>query len=427
MSLILHLSDLHLGSPSASQLDFTDKFGLEEVAGETKVQHLERTLRALGDTLRAEGRRLDAIVVSGDLTNANEQDGYDAFAALLDELGDRRPAAERVVVVPGNHDADWSVQPGDPKKFRRFLDTVRSSHRSPLLYGVDYDDSSLDRGTGRRKKAVPVLELDDVAIVALSSADFCGVEEGRTNTSWGAVLDSYLAEERASTNHAQRETGEETWKQAGEDLRRLRVQDMARVHPRQLDALQNRLSGCSLAHVADEDVRVRIAVLHHPIGPVSDHEEVKAFETLTNLAMVRSFLFDSGFHVVLHGHKHESYLGWEWLLPPGDQLDAIPWRTLVIGSPGDFQPGQTVCRLIETCPTGDRPVAGAPRLRLIDVPGVRATEAVSLNFAEPAISLAQPFVRSADIGSPWVVRARTADAAYQQLRDLPISTATPAL
>ena len=425
MSLLLHLSDLHLGSPSSSQLDFTDKFGLKPVAGETKIDHLRHTLRALGDSLRVEDRTLDAIVVSGDLTNANQQDGYDAFEALLEELGDRRPAAERIVVAPGNHDTDWDVQPGDPKKFRRFLDTVRSSYRSPLLYGLDYDDNSLDRRTGRRKKAAPTLELDDVAIVALSSADFCGVEERGTTTNWGAVLGAYLAQGRASKNRAERDKAEETWKEAAGDLRRLRVQDMARVHPRQLDALRNRLGRFSLARPADEDVRLRIAVLHHPIGPVSGHEEVKAFETLTNLAAVRSFLFDKGFHVVLHGHKHESYLGWEWLLPPGDDLEAIPWRALVIGSPGDFEPGRTVCRLLETSPTGDRPVAGAPRLRLVDVPGVRIAQPVSLDFAKPAISLAQPFVRSADIGTPWVVRARTAEAAYQQLRDLPTSLEVP--
>ncbi len=425
MSLILHLSDLHLGGPSPDQSDFTDKFGLEPASGDTKIMHLGRTLRALGDALRAQDRILDAIVVSGDLTNGNQQDGYDAFEVLLSQLGDRRPTGNQILVVPGNHDADWKFQAGKPAKFRRFLDTTRSSYRTPLLYGLDYDDESLNRATGSRKKAAPLLEFDDVAIVAISSADFCGVEEQGTSTPWDEVLSDYLAAERASNDDAVSKPAVEAAKLAANDLRTLRVQDMARVHPQQIDALRERLKGSSLVHRANDDVRLRIAVLHHPIGPVTGREEVKAFESLTNLATVRSFLFDLGFQVVLHGHKHASYLGWEWLVPPSDRIDDVPWRALAIGSPGDFQPGRTVCRLLETCPVGERPVAGAPRLRVIEVRGVRSAETVTLDFDQATRSLAQPFVGSNDVESPWVVRAQTADAAYQQLRDLPATLDIP--
>jgi len=48
----------------------------------------------------------------------------------------------------------------------------------------------------------------------------------------------------------------------------------------------------------------RVAVMHHPTLPVTVAEEVAAFESLTNLALVRLFLARSGFHVLLHGHKH---------------------------------------------------------------------------------------------------------------------------
>jgi len=97
----------------------------------------------------------------------------------------------------------------------------------------------------------------------------------------------------------------------------------------------------------------------------------------------------------------------------------------VVGSPGDFRLGQTVCRLLDTRPGGNQPVAGAPRLRVIDIAGIRTSQAAQVDFAKPSISLAQPFVRSNDIGTPWVVRARTAEAAYQQLRDLGPTTRFP--
>jgi 3',5'-cyclic AMP phosphodiesterase CpdA len=412
MSLILHLSDLHLGSPSEWQLDHTDKFGLDRTAGANKIDHVRHALRALGENLEAQGRALDAIIVSGDLTNGNQPDGYQDFPALLDELGDCRPADDRIVVVPGNHDADWSVQPPDPAKFKRFLDAVRAKHRTPLFAGLDYDDNGHARGTGSRKKARPILELADASIVAISSADFSGVREERTETNWAALVASLHAGDDSDAATEERE-------RAAEELRSLRVHDMARVDKDQLSLLRELIKKSSLASPADEDPRVRIAVLHHPILVVSDREEIKPFENLVNLDEVRSFLFDNEFHVVMHGHKHASFLGWDWLLPPSDDLSKTPRRALVLGAPGDFRVGETVCRLLEIGPDGDQPVPGAPRVRVIDVPGVRVSENQVLDMKVRPLALAQPFVGSADHETPWVVRAQDADAAYQQLRDLP--------
>jgi predicted MPP superfamily phosphohydrolase len=425
VSLILHLSDVHLGSPSSRQPDSTDKFGLDPATLETVITHLERTLRSLGYALNEEGRKLDAIIVSGDLTNANKSDGYELLTALLEELGAQLPCPERILIVPGNHDADWDVEPGDPAKFARFADLVRPDYNSPLISGLDYDETTVHKSTSPGMAAKPILELEDTTIVAFNSADYCGVREHRTTTDWSAVLAGYLTEERASSDAVEQAKASETYAQAEVDLRRLRVQDMARIEPRQLDALRNRVAGTSLELDADDDPHLRIAVLHHPIGPVTGQEEIKAFETMTNLETFRSFLFDMGFHVVAHGHKHESYKAWDWLLPAGDDLERRPWRTLVLGAPGEFRVGRIVCRLLEVSPDGDQPVAGAPRVRTIDVRGVRSAQSLGLDFAARPLSLAQPFMHSTEIGMPWVVHARTGDAAYQQLRDLPTEQNLP--
>ena len=104
----------------------------------------------------------------------------------------------------------------------------------------------------------------------------------------------------------------------------------------------------------------------------------------------------------------------------------IPHRALALGSAGKFLIGNPICRLIEVSPDGDQAVAGAPRLRVIDIKGVGAGEEIELPLADsPVISLAQPFMNSSDTETPWVVRAKTADAAYQQLRDLPADLALP--
>ena len=414
MSLILHLSDLHLGSPSGWQLDYDDKIGAGRGAGNTGITHLRRTIRLLGGELKAQGRKLDAVVITGDITKGNELDGYKEFASLLEELGDAKPDPDRIVVMPGNHDVNRDLAPGDPDKLGRFLDAVRPSFRSPLIKGLDYDDSTIELSPpATRGEPRPILSLEDTVVVAISSADYCGTLEGESKTDWDAVLAGYLSGETGKEAKRAR-------KRAAEELKGLRTYDMPLVHHMQLDAIAARLEAVGIGPDADDDDRLRIAALHHPIGVAASRQEIKPFEMIANLAAVRSFLRDRGFHVVLHGHKHESHAGWEWLVPPGEELSTAPRRVLVLGAPGDFKAGQTVCRLVEVSPEASKPVAGAPRLRLADVKAVRSGQSLRLGLDDPCHSLAQPFMQSADVAIPWVVRAKTADAAYQQLRDLPM-------
>ncbi|HEX3734974.1 MAG TPA: metallophosphoesterase [Solirubrobacterales bacterium] len=415
MSLILHLSDLHLGSPSFLQRDYDDKIGMEDEAGETNTDHLTHTLEALGKSLTESNRQLDAVVVSGDLTKGNHLDGYEAFAGVLDLLGEARPEDKRIVVLPGNHDVDSERQPGDREKLARFMDATRIPYRTPLVKGLDYKGSQLHLNPGSRGRPEPILELRDAVIVAINSADYCWTRERRTETDWGAVLDEYLSADESPAAAEKR-------KMASSELAKLRTHDIPKVDKRQIEALEKRLDDAGIDSEADLDPRLRIAAIHHPITPATDEEEIKPFEVITNLAIVRTFLYHRGFHLVLHGHKHSSYAAWDWLQPPRDNLDVVPHRALVLGAPGRFRPGDTVCRLIEICPDGDKPVAGAPRLRIVPVKGVEASEALKLDIDRaPRRSLAQPAFCSQESNTPWVIQAKTADAAYQQLCDLSVA------
>jgi 3',5'-cyclic AMP phosphodiesterase CpdA len=411
MSLILHLSDLHLGSPSPGQLDYEDKFGTGKDAGISSSDHLAHTLNALGTALSRQGRELDAIVVSGDLTKGNQPDGYEAFDAMLAQIGNAGPDPDRVVVVPGNHDVDRYAKPGTPMKLKDFREAVRGKYRTPLVKGVDYDDDDLlnPRGYGR---VDPVLDIGDTVIVALNSADWCWTEEGTTETEWDEVIASLRTGDDS-------DEAEELRSMLRSELFWLRTKDIPKVDKGQLDALGTLLARAGLDGKPEEDPRLRIAVLHHPIGVVSSREEIKDFEVITNLAAVRTFLYHRGFHLILHGHKHNPFAGWDWLAPPRDDLEElVPRRALVLGAPAEFKIDRQICRLIEVCPDGAKPVAGAPRLRVIPVLGVEQGESLELSFGAAIHSLAQPFVNSLSQNTPWVVEAKTADAAYQQLRDL---------
>ena len=419
MSLILHLSDLHLGSPSLMQRDYDDKVGMEEEAGQTNTDHLSHTLEALGKSLVAAGRTLDTVVVTGDITKGNHLDGYEAFAGVLDLLGEVRPEDKRIVVLPGNHDVDSGRQPGDREKLARFMDAARGYYRTPLVKGLDYKGTELHLNPGRRGRPEPILELDDAVVVAINSADYCWTRERGTSSDWEGVISGYLTDDDSPSAVEKREL-------ARSELAKLRTHDIPKVDKRQIEALEKRLDDAGIGGDADLDPRLRIAVIHHPITPASGEEEIKPFEVITNLAIFRTFLYHRGFHLVLHGHKHSSYAAWDWLQPPRDNLDLVPRRALVLGAPGRFRPGETACRLIEICPDGDQPVAEAPRLRVIPIKGVEASETLKLDFGRiPKRSLAQPTFSSEESNTPWVVQAKTADAAYQQLCDLPVSDTAP--
>src|SRR5579859_3287609 len=126
MALILHIADLHLVSPSSSPPTGDHKVGL--VPPEDRTTHqavLRGTMQRLGERLVNEGRAIDAIVVTGDIADKNNEDGYKAFLDLIDALGPAKPPANRIVVLSGNHDVASGFRPGDASRYQRFVSTIR--------------------------------------------------------------------------------------------------------------------------------------------------------------------------------------------------------------------------------------------------------------------------------------------------------------
>jgi hypothetical protein len=357
MSTILHLSDLHLGEADVWERQTDDKVGLVPQDENTRLSVIRTSLKAVKRHLDQAGDQLDAVVVSGDVTSRHDQSGFERFGALLAEV-DLVPT-EKIVVVPGNHDVDWQSEPGTEAKYARFLEHTRAQGmRTPLCDGVDFVADPAEC------KAGPVLPLADCVLVALNSANWCGVKLGADGD----------------------------------------VYDVARISEPQLDRLTDILRGYETGDL------VRIAVLHHHLLPVTEDEEVKQFESFTNLARLRGWLRHHRFHAVMHGHKHQPALTWDHVYDLGDHRKPAR-RILVISAPTPTSWGAPLCRLIRTGEaTGRRLVPQAPCVLAETVRAERHERTI-----EPeGVSLPLDPGSSEPLGLV-AIDAPTADAAYERL------------
>jgi 3',5'-cyclic AMP phosphodiesterase CpdA len=104
---VLHVSDVHFGAPAVL----------------AQVQGFERLVAAAP---------VDAIVVSGDVSQRARIGEFQAAAMLLDRLRQHAP----VLVVPGNHDTAWWEAPlgiGDVSRIHRKYREWISSDTEPAL------------------------------------------------------------------------------------------------------------------------------------------------------------------------------------------------------------------------------------------------------------------------------------------------------
>ena len=151
MSLLLHLSDLHLGNAPGE--DVVGDYKIEAVMEAdrvTRVRLLRNTLKALAERLAETGETLEGIIITGDVTTQGRRDGFKELPGLLAALGTALPDPRHVVVVPGNHDVTWGSGPGTRERYRLFIDSIRAAgYVTPLLDGIDYDRDERPPGSAR--------------------------------------------------------------------------------------------------------------------------------------------------------------------------------------------------------------------------------------------------------------------------------------
>lgn len=262
---IHHISDLHFGPNTAVTVDAKDKseFGqkMAQAAGQGPVR--DDYLDWL-DQLDPHSRP-HLVVVSGDIAEGGpdplqQLEELEQGRAWLDRLFARLaphpalgPADPRILLVPGNHDVDWSATDGSAGERRRHLPFAR------VFDGKGWPFPRLEHPATDREPAHQHYRSVGIAFALLGSPELGGSKHEKFGR-----LDPGLVHD--------------------EDIQRLRS-----------DEWKHEL--------------VRIAVVHHPLSTnQSIATEISAYAGLSNGGQVMAALLEKGFSLLLHGHTHANHL-----------------------------------------------------------------------------------------------------------------------
>jgi 3',5'-cyclic AMP phosphodiesterase CpdA len=385
MSLLLHLSDLHLANAPAE--DALGDYKVEAVKEDDRVsraQLLKNTLKALPIWLAENETALDGVIITGDVTTRGAPAGFQQLPDLLGALGTALPDAEHIVVVPGNHDVTWGTEPGSEERYSAFLEGVRAAgYVTPLLDGIDYtgDDPASD--------ANPLLTGPDFIVAAVNSADMCG------------VIEPFQGD--AAAEFARLTAAGDISEELQDQIRRARTYDMPRISHRQLAALAGMIDRVPPG-------LVRIVALHHHLVPVREEEEVKPFEAIVNLGAFNAFLGETGIDLVVHGHKHFPKVQTLALTGADDER-----RFAVLASCGHIGgtvgTGHEIAKLVKI----DSSLPTLRRVKILTVPAVGAGSKLRRKITG---LYDQPTWRTPGVTSVTVVSGVTATDVHEQLLEM---------
>lgn len=317
---ILHLSDLHFGKGVTEDIDIKTKIELVK-----PHQRIEQFIQYMQHALP---RKPDFLVVSGDFTNKGHESGFIEFIKIANDLiiNNKFPDANRFIVVPGNHDIDHRNIQSDNYSINRWLpfkNTIGAHYARPWIPAIDFSmdtmlriaketisqDFNLKGGSHDYKQigekvALPfILDTDkNILFYAFNSSSISG-------TNIELPKETKFKINSLKTIISNLKNNELT--DAIDSLEKELLIDPSRVDPDELTLFTN-IMEILKNHFGNDYLNkiFKVAVLHHHITPIVYGEEFKKFESLLNAGILKYHLQQSGFHLILHGHKHwpETYL-----------------------------------------------------------------------------------------------------------------------
>ncbi len=249
-SLVLHLTDLHLGSHHAWAVRPTDL---------TETSLPAAIASSLGE------KRPSIVLVTGDLTWSGSETEFEDATECLDDIRSRLGLKKTdFIIIPGNHDAGWIRKDeaaswdgqyrlenaGGLANYRRFFSR---------WYQTDPDDHL---SIGRR-----------AFMVGGDSVDFLGFNSAALQQVEGVF---------AGVGHVPRAVFQNSAANMGWDQK-------------------------------ERATHVRVMMLHHHLLPVTGEEALDksgtGFGITSNAAELLRLAADNGVDLVVHGHQHQPFAG----------------------------------------------------------------------------------------------------------------------
>lgn len=345
---IYHLSDLHFPhEPIADRkLSFGQDYdpNIGALPGEIFREFIQNA-----EPIAAKDWRF--LIVSGDLASkATFEELREGVKFIEKTQADLRPPVkdDQVVIVPGNHDVNWKIATSSSQSSQKF-DTFRSRINDT---GRKYLLPTFSERAGDPCRFYP---NQGVLIYALNSCLLGGVVKEEIKDAQAALKTmSELLDSHARNDAVLREEIQ----QAITKLKKIgdapSVIDAGLVGKdfigRIADDLRRKRKSLSNTRKQIFDNSFRIAVLHHHVSSFTP-AETKEFEELIDAGALKAALLRQGFHMVLHGHKHQPRITRESI------IDKRGERSLVIvaaGSLGDWQSGSSFNVITLSDPLADR-------------------------------------------------------------------------
>ncbi len=283
---LLHISDLHLNAKRSIKGHVDNKSEnsqLTDFIAEDRIKSFRSRIRKIFKTIPEEDYPT-AVVVTGDLVNKGGTDVYrggnefDVAREFLKDLAsDLRLQHDRIFVIPGNHDVDWSPGLTQAQRFKPFFDML-SDFETPAF--VNGNITPLLVPLNLVKQSV------SVELLLLVSPTFSGIADFENEKFRDRILNS-ISEPDESLKDWLSESFNETTK-----LDIAAIGRSQREFIRKTSATQN---------------PIRIALLHHHLLP-EPQMEITSFESVLDSGRVMDDLIEYGYDLVLTGHKHNRRL-----------------------------------------------------------------------------------------------------------------------
>ncbi|QNN21775.1 metallophosphoesterase [Planctomycetales bacterium ZRK34] len=312
---IHHLSDVHISLNSNPAMHVDPRIAGDcdpETRHQKYIEYLEDCCSG-GETPPP-----DFVIISGDLTKGGTSAELDRAREFLKSIENclrssehNLDAQKRIVVVPGNHDYAWS---------RITNEKQREEIRVELSKAFDgYVSPYMSMGTGpakpRQRAALDWCQVEGmdypIAFVCIDSCDLAGNVNRPAMTkvtdALKSIKDSVLnmVESGSLSEKTPGEVNEicdGAIEQAKRDLNYLRV-DPGQVHVAELKRIIKEFKQDNRWKSA-----FRIAILHHPIFPVTCQDR-PLNSLLLNSGQVIPEFETAGFHLTLCGHIHTHRAG----------------------------------------------------------------------------------------------------------------------